>query len=73
MKRQVGLKVQVPEWANWIAQDKSGTWWVYKEKPYLTVLFGKEHIDAWWSKAQNEIIGKTLNKNKWRKSLKRIK
>ena len=68
MKRQVKIKVQVPEWANWIAQDKSGTWWVYKEKPYL-----KEPIDVWWSKAQNEIIGKTLNKNKWRKSLKRIK
>lgn len=22
-----------PEWANWLAQDKSGEWWFYEEKP----------------------------------------
>ena len=66
MKRQVGLKVQVPDWANWIAQDQNGEWWAFKENPYI-----EDSLDSWWAKSgtQHEIIGKTLNKNKWRKSL----
>lgn len=25
--------VEVPSWVNWIAQDKSGTWWGFEQEP----------------------------------------
>jgi len=71
MKRQVKIKVQVPEWVNWIAQDKDGSWWAYAAKP--------SEVDAfnWWAsppETRNRrmiiAIGPTKD---WRKSLKRIK
>ena len=33
--RGVKQDVEIPEWANWIAMDKSGHWWAYEYKPEL--------------------------------------
>jgi hypothetical protein len=27
--------IPIPEWANWVAQDEDGEWWVYDTKPRL--------------------------------------
>ena len=24
---------QLPEWANWLAQDEDGSWWCYEQEP----------------------------------------
>ena len=33
MNRTMTFEVKLPSWANWIAQDKNGTWFAFSHKP----------------------------------------
>ena len=33
--------IPVPLWANWLAMDEIGEWWVYQNEPYI---LGKEWV-----------------------------
>ena len=33
---------EIPEWANWIAQDRNGEWWTFEDEPELFYW-------GWWS------------------------
>lgn len=61
------LSFFVPEWVNWIAQDKNGSWWGYSVEPL-------RHHCGWY---ENEVgmylqLGWTDPDN-WASSLKRVK
>ncbi len=36
MPRTITIKVHLPHWAAWIAQDPDGSWWVFSGKPIAT-------------------------------------
>ena len=31
--KTIELKIKIPNWANWIAQDEDGVWWAFEEQP----------------------------------------
>jgi hypothetical protein len=33
MSKYFSLNLRVPEWANWMAQNREGDWWVFANKP----------------------------------------
>lgn len=60
-------KFDLPEWANWIAQDEDGAWWAYSVEPL-------EHDHGWY---ENEVgIRKKIKQSganpDWRNSLTKI-
>lgn len=63
----VELVKNVPEWANWIAQNQDGTWLAYVEKPI--VIYGQA---AWHSTRLAKIIGKWSHQVYWGGTLMRV-
>ena len=54
---------EAPEWANWLAMDRSGDWFWYAVEPDC------DNIHGWWNtKLKNEFAA--LNTN-WRETLER--
>jgi len=56
----------IPEWVNWLAQDRDGTWWGYSVEPLL-------HDTGWY---ENEVgdhirLGQTAVSSDWRLSLQK--
>jgi len=33
---KITLNIPIPDWANWLAQDSNGAWWVYSDKPVIS-------------------------------------
>jgi len=31
--KTITLKIKIPNWANWVAQDEDGVWWAYENEP----------------------------------------
>ena len=61
-----GKKFDLPEWVNWIAQDRDGTWWGYSVEPL-------RNDNGWY---ENE-VGRYIklaseNAEDWEGSLRRI-
>jgi len=44
-------EVVVPDWVNWMAADKSGQVWAYRNKPYIS-----RHDNYWSCNGRNERI-----------------
>ena len=61
------MKQDIPNWAQWLAQDADGHWWAYEAEPH-------QHDSGWY---ENE-IGKIIRLHKqpankqWRESLQKI-
>ncbi|MDH5360338.1 MAG: hypothetical protein OEX03_07225 [Gammaproteobacteria bacterium] len=58
----------IPEWANWIAQDKDGKWWLYQAGPL-------QHHCGWY---ENEIgiyqfLGPGKVRDNWQQQLYRLR
>ena len=58
----------LPDWAAWIAQDASGTWWAYEGQP-------QEYDSGWY---ENELgryrqIGESEPNPDWRSTLKSVR
>lgn len=58
----------LPEWANWVAQDQDGTWWLYEVEP-------NQHSKGWY---ENEIglhqrIGKSDPNEDWQLAIYPLK
>lgn len=70
MSRVARLRVALPDWANWIAQDEDGRWFVYDQEP---VLWGKH---CWGPRSQPgrrwDYLCKGPEKNQWKFSLRRV-
>lgn len=49
-----------PFWANWVAQDESGTWYAYEKKPYVDQIQWSEESkdgevrDIWESEVKGD-------------------
>ena len=46
------FEIQVPEWANWVAQDNDGSWYFYPEMPEFR--WNRMDWYAPWSEAQSD-------------------
>ena len=62
------IKQLMPVWANWVAQDQDGKWWLYQAEPLL-------HHCGWY---ENEIgmyklLGHSTESNDWQQQLYRLK
>jgi len=60
-------KLNYPDWANWIAQDQDGTWWVYEVEPL-------QHHKGWYENEvgrSRKICNDKTSKN-WRLTLQRV-
>ena len=58
----------IPDWANWVAQDADGQWWIYQAEPLL-------HHRGWY---ENEIgvyqkLGQSSACMNWQEQLFRLK
>jgi len=36
--------IKIPEWINWITQDKDGEWWGWAQKPIIDSIFSQWSI-----------------------------
>jgi hypothetical protein len=67
---------QVPDWANWLAQNEKGYWCFYQQMPQIYGLESKKSCGDWWmvgyEKHEREYlcIGKSDPKN-WKESLEK--
>ena len=65
MKMKVELVV--PEWANWMAQDRSGMWYFYQTKPKYVSLFG-----GWYHEGEFDFAYKSEPPKDWTQELYRL-
>jgi len=64
--KTITRKMVVPDWANWIAQDQGGDWFVYEFVP-VENQFGWEAPDG-----KEVHLYEGLPKKAWRRTLQRI-
>lgn len=60
-------KHSIPDWAQWLAQDADGSWWVYEAEPH-------QHSTGWY---ENEVgrcwkLEQTDANPSWQESLEKI-
>jgi len=62
------VDMNIPEWAEFIAQDEDGQWWAYETEPNLS------HI-SWYENEVGQIakLEKTMANKKWKKSLRKVR
>jgi len=61
------VDMNIPDWAEFIAQDEDGQWWAYETEPNLS------HI-SWYENEVGRIakLAKTGANKNWKESLKKI-
>ena len=66
------FEVRLPKWASWIAQDKAGDWWAFKECPTVGVHIwnASEEVDSWWD--DFELICDGVPPKNWKLELYRV-
>lgn len=61
--------VQVPQWANWVAQDSCGTWYVFEAQP---TAFGCCFLPPKDVMRIKKIGKEDPNPRNWRDTLRRV-
>lgn len=61
---QLSSQFNIPDWAEWVAQDRDGSWWAYQAEP------NQQH-SGWY---ENEVgksvkLGLTAQPEDWREML----
>ena len=54
--------IEVPEWANWIAQDENGEWFAHTEKP-------RTGYSIWLSNRNKTMIALSKPNDNWKEEL----
>lgn len=65
------LPVELPEWAEWIAQGIDGTWTAFEIKPLPNDNYGGYYIAHFEGRCENILSGTHRNPN-WRETLRRV-
>jgi len=62
------MNFSIPDWVNWLAQDKDGAWWGYSVEPL-------QYHKGWYENevGQHICLGKEQQNNNWRSTLHQYK
>ena len=57
----------LPQWAQWVAQDPDGSWWAYEAEPHI-------HDNGWYENEVGQILKLSHGEpsKNWQKTLKQI-
>lgn len=60
------LDFEIPDWADWIAQDADGSWWAFEHEP-------NEYDRGWYENevGRSQRLGQAAPNPRWRASLRR--
>ena len=67
--KTINLEIQVPDWAEYVAQDDSGSWMAFSDEPEL------EELDGWWRLETGSEVSLTIGRGKplnWQQSLRKV-
>lgn len=69
--KTINLEIQVPDWVEWIAQDKDGTWFGYEVEPKT----GKDIVPGEWIARNHnhiELADSAETSPNWQQSLRKV-